>query len=136
MATEDFQPLEAQHVILIRKGATLMNPQTAKGPENVLYTYRKLEEKVKELGKKLDEAKAKLTQLLARYLALAPLSADSAIERYKASSREYEELKAELSIAKELQSIIEPLINGLKKPAARKAKSRPARLRSLNRRNR
>jgi hypothetical protein len=113
-----------------------MNPQTAKGPENVLYTYRKLEEKVKELGKKLDEAKAKLTQLLARYLALAPLSADSAIERYKASSREYEELKAELSIAKELQSIIEPLINGLKKPAARKAKSRPARLRSLNRRNR
>jgi uncharacterized protein involved in exopolysaccharide biosynthesis len=109
MATEDFQPLEAQHVILIRKGATVMNPQ------NVLDTYEKLEEKIEELEEELDEAKAKLTQLLARYLTLAPLSADSAIERYKASSREYEKLKAELSIAKELQSIIEPLIKELKK---------------------
>jgi uncharacterized protein with GYD domain len=115
MAIEDFQSLEAQHVILIRKGATVMDPQKPKGIENVLDLHQRLKEKIKELEKKGAAAKAELTQLFARYLALAPLSIDSAIERYKQSSGRYEELKAELSLAKELQSIIEQIINEFRK---------------------
>jgi hypothetical protein len=115
MATEDFQLLEAQHIILIRKGATAMDPQTPQGIENVLDTSRKLEETIKKLEEQRDAAKAELTELLTQYLAASPLSADSVIARYKAWNRRYEERKAELSIAKELQSIIEPLIKRLKK---------------------
>jgi hypothetical protein len=115
MATEDFQLLEAQHIILIRKGATAMDPQTPQGIENVLDTSRKLEETIKKLEEQRDAEKTKLTQLLAQYLAAAPLSADGVIAQYKVWNRRYEELKAELSIAKELQSIIEPVIKRLKK---------------------
>ncbi len=92
-----------------------MDPQTPQGIENVLDTSRKLEETIKKLEEQRDAAKAELTELLTQYLAASPLSADSVIARYKAWNRRYEERKAELSIAKELQSIIEPLIKRLKK---------------------
>jgi hypothetical protein len=48
-------------------------------------------------------------------LASAPLSIDSVIERYKRWNGKYEEAKAELSTAEELESLIEPLIEDLKK---------------------
>jgi thymidylate synthase ThyX len=115
MATEDFQLLEAQHIILIRKGATALDPQTPKGIENVLDTSRKLEEAIKELEKQRGDARAELTQSLAQYLAAAPLSVDGAIVRYNALNAKDEALKAKFTAVKELQSIIETLIEELKK---------------------
>ena len=97
-----------------------MDPQTPERIENVL---RALKEKIKELEDECEAAKAALTQLLARYFDLAPLNIDIGIEQYKVSSGRYEELKAELSTAKELQSIIEQIIKELKK---KKPKSKEA----------
>ena len=89
--------------------------QTRKEIENVLDLRRKLKEAIAELEEQRVDAKAELTQLLAKDLAGAPLSVDTAIARYRAWKVEYAALEAKTTDAKQLKEVIDALIRELKK---------------------
>jgi hypothetical protein len=70
------------------------------------------------LEKQHVDAKAELTQLLAKDSAAAPLSADAAISRYKTWKVKHAALVANITDAKELDVVIEALIDKLKRTQA------------------
>jgi DNA repair exonuclease SbcCD ATPase subunit len=88
--------------------------QARKEIEEAIDAFPKLEEAIAELKKQRKDAKGELAQLVARDLAAAPQSIDTAIARDKAWKAKDEALEAKISAAGQLQRKIEARINELK----------------------
>jgi DNA repair exonuclease SbcCD ATPase subunit len=83
--------------------------------ENSLDLLRKLKETIPELKNQRVDAEAELTQSIAKDLAAAPLSADTAIARYQGWKAQYATLEAKITDARGLVPVIEERIKELKK---------------------